>query len=329
MRWEGGRIVEVAAGRAERHYADSVILPGFVNAHSHLEYAVYRGLRRRHAVRTVARGPTSSASGRLGHDDMVAIARCGVADSLRAGITTTADYSFSGAAAIAAAELGLRATVYLEVFADDPEDAPAGASRRSGRWSRRRRSSRSASHRTRRTPAPSRPTAGACRSASPSARTWRRARPRTSGWSTEPGHSTGDSDPRRRRRANAAVAHARPRCSARISSVRTASTSRPTEIALLQSEGVPVAHCPRSNALLGCGVAPMTAMRAAGMRGGARHGLAGVDTVVRRLRGDARSRLCGARALERRPDALVAADALGSPRATRPALCESTIRWVP
>ena len=41
-------------------------------------------------------------------------------DSLRSGITTTADYSFSGAAATAAAELGLRAIVYLEVFAQDP-----------------------------------------------------------------------------------------------------------------------------------------------------------------------------------------------------------------
>ncbi len=56
---------------------------------------------------------------------MLAIARLGVADSLRPGITTTADYSFSGASATAAAELGLRAIVYLEVFAERPEDARA------------------------------------------------------------------------------------------------------------------------------------------------------------------------------------------------------------
>ena len=43
VRWEGGEIVEVGPGRAERHYSDAVILPGFVNAHSHLEYAVYAG----------------------------------------------------------------------------------------------------------------------------------------------------------------------------------------------------------------------------------------------------------------------------------------------
>src|SRR5262249_52893631 len=41
--WEDGRIVDVSAGRAERHFAGAMILPGLVNAHSHLEYAVYAG----------------------------------------------------------------------------------------------------------------------------------------------------------------------------------------------------------------------------------------------------------------------------------------------
>src|SRR5262249_20079738 len=41
--WEDGRIVEVGSGRADRHHDDSIILPGLVNAHSHLEYAVYAG----------------------------------------------------------------------------------------------------------------------------------------------------------------------------------------------------------------------------------------------------------------------------------------------
>ena len=37
------------------------------------------------------------------------------------------------------------------------------------------------------------------------------------------------------------------------------------EIALLAERGVPVAHCPRSNALLGCGIAPLAELRAAGV----------------------------------------------------------------
>ena len=54
---------------------------------------------------------------------MLAVARRGAWDSLASGITTTADYSFSGAAATAAAEAGLRAIVYLEVFAREPAEA--------------------------------------------------------------------------------------------------------------------------------------------------------------------------------------------------------------
>ena len=41
--WEDGQIVEVARGRADRHFDGAVIIPGIVNAHSHLEYAVYAG----------------------------------------------------------------------------------------------------------------------------------------------------------------------------------------------------------------------------------------------------------------------------------------------
>ena len=116
--WEDGEIVELGPGRAERHFDRALIVPGLVNAHSHLEYAVYAGFGdgrpfgewlATHVRRKRALDP----------DDVVAIARLGAADSLAAGITTTADYSFSGASATAAAELGLRAIVFLEVFGAD------------------------------------------------------------------------------------------------------------------------------------------------------------------------------------------------------------------
>ena len=115
---DDGRIAAVGAaselGDGDR-FDGAVILPGFVNAHSHLEYAVYAGFGdglpfapwiglhvRRKSLLDLA--------------DMEAIARVGVADCLRSGITTVGDASFSGAAATACAELGLRAIVYLEVF---------------------------------------------------------------------------------------------------------------------------------------------------------------------------------------------------------------------
>ncbi len=120
--WEDGRIVEVGPGRAERHYGDALILPGLVNAHSHLEYAVYAGFGDGLAFGGWLTDHIARKR-RLERDDMVAIARLGAAESLASGITTTADYSFSGAAATAANDLGLRAIVYLEVFGGDAAEA--------------------------------------------------------------------------------------------------------------------------------------------------------------------------------------------------------------
>ena len=119
---DDGTIAAVGAAAdlgAGEHYAGCVIVPGFVNAHSHLEYAVVRGLRRRAPVRRPGSACTSQRKQALDFDDMVAIATVGAHECLRSGITTIGDCSFSGAAAAAAAATGLRAIVYLEVFGRD------------------------------------------------------------------------------------------------------------------------------------------------------------------------------------------------------------------
>jgi len=100
-------------GEGDR-YRNAVILPGFVNAHSHLEYAVYGGF-----------GDGLPFSDWIGLHvqrkrlidlaDMEAIARLGALDCLRSGITTVGDCSFSGAAATACADLGLGAETEEEV----------------------------------------------------------------------------------------------------------------------------------------------------------------------------------------------------------------------
>ncbi len=102
------------------HHEGCVIIPGFVNAHSHLEYAVYAGFG--DGLPFVPWiGMHIQRKDRLDFDDMTAIATVGAHESLRSGVTTVGDCSFSGATALAAAASGLRAIVYLEVFSTNGE----------------------------------------------------------------------------------------------------------------------------------------------------------------------------------------------------------------
>ncbi len=81
------------------------------------------------------------------------------------------------------------------------------------------------------------------------------------------------------------------------------------EIGLLAENDVAVAHCPRSNALLGCGIAPLAAMRDAGIRVCIATD-SPASTPSFDMFDEMRAAISCARARERRPDALTAADAL-------------------
>jgi len=123
---EDGRISAVGSvdelGEGTR-YEDAVIVPGFVNAHTHLEYAVYGGFG--DGLGDFAEWITLhiQRKARIGWSEYIDIARLGAAQCLASGVTTVGDCSYSGATAVACDELGLRGTVYLEVFGADP--APA------------------------------------------------------------------------------------------------------------------------------------------------------------------------------------------------------------
>jgi cytosine/adenosine deaminase-related metal-dependent hydrolase len=119
---ENGKIA--AVGTADElgdgtRYEESLILPGFVNAHSHLEYAVYGGFGDGLGDFAEWISLHVQRKARIGWDEYVDVARLGAASCLASGVTTVGDCSYSGAAAVACAELGLRARVYLEVFGTD------------------------------------------------------------------------------------------------------------------------------------------------------------------------------------------------------------------
>jgi 5-methylthioadenosine/S-adenosylhomocysteine deaminase len=110
-----GPAAELGAGE---RFESCAIVPGFVNCHSHLEYAVYAGFGDGLPFSSWI-GMHVARKSLLDLDDMRAIAIDGAVECLRSGITTVGDCSFSGTAAEAAAETGLRAIVYLEVFGRD------------------------------------------------------------------------------------------------------------------------------------------------------------------------------------------------------------------
>ena len=305
VRFEDGAIVEVTQGRAERHYADAAIVPGFVNAHSHLEYAVYAGFGDGQAFGAWIKTHVERKS-RLDEAAMVAIARAGVLESLRAGITTTADYSFAGAAASAAAELGLRAIVYLEVFAADPADAQ--------RQFEEKRAQLEESALVRIGVSPHAPytcsveTYRWCLSLGIPVGTHLAESANENEWLE---HGTGPLEgipilvPTTGTRA---VATLEPVLGPDLLCAHCVELNE-AEIALLAERDVPVAHCPRSNALLGCGIAPLAELRAAGVRVGL-----GTDSPASTPSFDVfeemRSAIYMARARAKRPEALLAADAL-------------------
>lgn len=122
---EDGRITSVgpraAASRGDRvDLGDAILMPGLVNAHTHLELTAMRGfledldfpewiLRLNGVKRAV-----------LDRARMLDAARLGVVEGLRHGITTYADTCDSGVAFDAMLEAGVRGIMYQEVFGPDP-----------------------------------------------------------------------------------------------------------------------------------------------------------------------------------------------------------------
>jgi 5-methylthioadenosine/S-adenosylhomocysteine deaminase len=296
-------------GDGERH-PECVILPGFVNAHSHLEYAVYAGFG------DGLDFPTWIAlhierKQRVDLEDMEAIARLGALECLRSGITTVGDCSFIGAAATACADTGLRGIVYLEVFGE-------GDAQVAERFEPMRdRVAPSLSGDVTLGISPHAPyTVGldlyrACDELGlPVATHLAESESETrflrdgsgpweafSDWLVTPPGTTGI---RMLEEAGLLGPH--------VLAAHCVQADA-EEIEILAARNVAVAHCPRSNALLGCGVAPLHDLRAAGVRVCIATD-SPASTPSFDMFDEMRAAIVAARARERRPDALTASEAL-------------------
>jgi cytosine/adenosine deaminase-related metal-dependent hydrolase len=106
-----------------RDFAESVIIPGLINAHSHLELTAMRGFLENEETDFFAwlKKLTVARLERLTPDDLYVSAAWGACEAVRAGVTCVADASDSGSESMnALREVGLRAIVFQESFGPDP-----------------------------------------------------------------------------------------------------------------------------------------------------------------------------------------------------------------
>jgi cytosine/adenosine deaminase-related metal-dependent hydrolase len=103
------------------HYRDSAILPGFVNAHSHLELTVMRGFLENEESDFFAwLRKLTIARLAMTNEDLFMSSVCGAIEAARAGITCLGDSSsFAVQSMRALKEIGLRSIVYQESFGPD------------------------------------------------------------------------------------------------------------------------------------------------------------------------------------------------------------------
>lgn len=125
-----GRIVFVgprSAAPAGEDYdlGDAFLMPGLVNAHTHLELTAMRGLLEGLEFHEWIARLRAMREEVLDEAMLLDSARWGIVEGIRAGVTTYADTCSSGVALTAMRELGVRGIMYQEVFGPDPSRCEA------------------------------------------------------------------------------------------------------------------------------------------------------------------------------------------------------------
>ena len=105
---------------------EAALLPGFVNCHTHLELTAMRGFLEAEEGDFFAwlRKVTVSRNERMTAEDLYVSAAWGAVEAARAGVTCVGDASDSGATTMRAlGDAGLRGVVYQEAFGPDAREA--------------------------------------------------------------------------------------------------------------------------------------------------------------------------------------------------------------
>jgi cytosine/adenosine deaminase-related metal-dependent hydrolase len=124
----GGRaeVSEKFPGAPVEDFGEAAILPGFVNCHTHLELTAMRGFLEPEEGDFFAwlRKVTLARGVRMNEADIHASAAWGAAEALRAGVTCVGDATDAGAVVMRALrDAGLRGVVYKEAFGPDAQSA--------------------------------------------------------------------------------------------------------------------------------------------------------------------------------------------------------------
>lgn len=119
---QDGQIIDVRSQKghvADRQdFGDAVLMPGLVNAHTHIEYTALRGFLEDVPFFPWIRALTALKP-RLNRDDWLWSGRLAALELIAGGVTTIGDNTDAGISAQVAHEAGLRAIIYQEIFGID------------------------------------------------------------------------------------------------------------------------------------------------------------------------------------------------------------------
>jgi cytosine/adenosine deaminase-related metal-dependent hydrolase len=120
--WDPGQQGDLRQDQKFQDYGNAIIVPGFINLHTHLEYSLLSSFQTDQGLLPWTRALIQAVSG-WQPDDWLASARQGVKQAAMHGTSFLVDSSYSGNAATAIAESGLRGLVGLELFGIDEDKA--------------------------------------------------------------------------------------------------------------------------------------------------------------------------------------------------------------